>query len=113
MTPEQSALVERIRNLLEPEGELREVRMFGGIAVMLRDAMVVNAGKSGDLLVRVSDDRGPELAERDGAAPSLMGEREMGPGWVRVDADAVADDDDLAFWVGEALAHNRAATGGE
>ncbi|WP_295626164.1 TfoX/Sxy family protein [uncultured Corynebacterium sp.] len=113
MTPERSALVARLHALLDGEGEVREVRMFGGIAFMLRDAMAVNAGKAGDLLIRVDDARGPELAKRDGAAPSLMGEREMGPGWVRVSAHAIAGDDDLAFWVGEALAHNRSVTGAD
>lgn len=38
--------------------------------------------------------------------------REMGPGWIAVAAPAIADDADLAFWVGAALQHNRAVTGG-
>ena len=80
MTPEQSTLVDRLRALLDGEGEVREVRMFGGIAFMLRDAMAVNAGKTGDLLIRVGDSRGPELVNREGAEPATMGEREMGPG---------------------------------
>ncbi|WP_461103539.1 hypothetical protein [Tessaracoccus terricola] len=33
--------------------------------------------------------------------------RDMGPGWIEVAADAVADEAQLASWVDLALAHNR------
>ena len=45
MTPEQNALVERLRELLTGEAVLREVSMFGGRAFMVNEKMVVSAGK--------------------------------------------------------------------
>ena len=39
-------------------------------------------------------------------------ERDMGPGWIEVDADALRDDDGLASWVDIALEYNRVVTGG-
>lgn len=54
-----------------------------------------------------------------GAIQANMGAgRDMGPGWIEVIAEAIADDDQLAFWVAVALDHNRAlreqaTTGGE
>lgn len=49
MTPEQNALVERLRELLTGEAVLREVSMFGGRAFMVNEKMVVSAGKDGSL----------------------------------------------------------------
>jgi TfoX/Sxy family transcriptional regulator of competence genes len=45
-------LIDRIRASL-PDGHVREVRMFGAIAVMVDDAMAVAVHNDGSLLVRV------------------------------------------------------------
>lgn len=111
MTPLQQALVERVRAALAAEPSPREVSMFGGRAFMVREAMVVSAGRDGSLLVRVADERGPALLERPGAAPAEMGAgRQMGPGWLAIAADAIVDDQRLAEWVAVALEHNRSMT---
>ena len=34
----------------------------------------------------------------------------MGPGWLNVAADSIADDDRLRFWLDACLAFNRAKT---
>jgi UDP-2-acetamido-3-amino-2,3-dideoxy-glucuronate N-acetyltransferase len=73
--------------------------MFGGVSFFLGDAMIASARASGDLLVRVASDRHDELAARPGAAPSRMGGRTMGRGWLTVDAAAVATDEALAEWL--------------
>lgn len=73
--------------------------MFGGVSFFLGDAMIASARGGGDLLVRVAADRHDELAARPGAAPSRMGGRTMGRGWLTVDAAAVATDEALAGWL--------------
>ena len=113
MPPSQSELVDRVRAALVGEQTTREVSMFGGRSVMVREKMVVSALKSGDLLVRISAERHDDLASRAGAAQAEMGEgRSMGPGWIQVAAASIADDDELRFWITAALDHNRAVTGG-
>ena len=114
MTPEQHHLVQRVRALVDDEPDVREVSMFGGRAIMVNDKMVVSAGKTGDLLVRVAAGRHEALLGEPGAAQARMGAgRGMGPGWITVAPEAVADDGRLAFWVEVAMRHNRAITGGE
>src|SRR5690554_4626690 len=109
MSP-QTALVERIRELLIDEPVKREVSMFGGRSFMVNEKMIVSALKDGGLLVRVDADKHDELLRRQGAAQAEMGAgREMGPGWIEVAAATIGDDENLAFWVGVAMQYNRVA----
>jgi hypothetical protein len=110
--PQQAELVERVRAALARERSMREVSMFGGRSVMVREKMVVSALKGGDLLVRVPVERHDQLLDRPGSSQAEMGEaRSMGPGWIQV-AAASLDDDGLRFWITVALDHNRSVTGG-
>ena len=114
MTPEQHRLVQRVRTLVNDEPDVREVSMFGGRAIMVNDKMIVSAGKSGDLLVRADAERHEALLAEPGAAQAQMGAgRDMGPGWITVAPEAIADDERLAFWVNVARDHNRTLTGGK
>ncbi|MEY9259217.1 TfoX/Sxy family transcriptional regulator of competence genes [Brevibacterium epidermidis] len=111
MTPEQTSLIARIHALIADEPVVREVSMFGGRAVMVNEKMIVSAGKTGDLLVRVDADRHDELLEKSGARQAEMGTgREMGPGWIQVSAEAIADDKALATWLETAMDFNRKVT---
>lgn len=112
MTPEQGALVDRLRALLADEPAVREVAMFGGRSFMVSEKIAVSALKSGSLLVRIDADRHDELVGRPGARQAEMGAgRTMGPGWVDVAATAIGGDVGLSMWVDVALEHNRAVTG--
>ena len=114
MTPEQHRLVQRVRTLVNDEPVVREVSMFGGRAIMVNDKMIVSAGKSGDLLVRADAERHEALLNEPGATQAQMGAgRDMGPGWITVAPEAIADDERLAFWVNVARDHNRTLTGGK
>ena len=114
MTPEQHHLVQRILELVDEEPDVREVSMFGGRAIMVNDKMIISAGKTGDLLVRVAADRHETLLGEPGAEQAQMGAgREMGAGWITVAPEAIADDSRLTFWVDMAMRHNRAITNGE
>ncbi len=100
-------LAARIRAVLATQPSVREVRMFGGLSFMVNEAMVVNAGSAGDLLVRVDPQRHEEYLQVKGAYQAEMGAgRTMGKGWLAVDADAVAGEDELAFWLAAALEFN-------
>lgn len=113
MVPEQTALIERLRMLLADEPVVREVSMFGGRSVMVNEKMIVSALKDGGLLVRVDADRHEELLDRPGVVQAQMGPgRDMGPGWIEVEAEAISDDKHLSSWVGIAMEYNRAMTGG-
>lgn len=103
-------LAQRVRALLADEPSTREVSMFGGHAFMVNDKIVVSAQRAGELLVRVPEDRHEELRTRPGARQAVMGaDRDMGPGWVTVDAASVTGEG-LSTWLGIALEHNRAVT---
>lgn len=114
MTLEQGALVERLRTLLADESVTREVPMFGARSFMVNDKMLVSALKGGGLLVRVDADRHEALLTESDATQAEMGAgRDMGPGWIEVDSEAISDDERLTFWLGVAMEHNRVMTGGD
>ena len=92
-------LVDRVRTLLVGR-RIREVRMFGAIAVMVDDAMAVAVHEDGDLLVRVDPAEDARLLGFPGASRAEMGAgRSMGEGWIRVEARALRDDAPLVDWV--------------
>jgi len=95
-------LLDRIRASLT-EGHVREVRMFGAIAVMVDDAMAVAVHKDGSLLVRVDPAEDPRLVESPGAFRAEMGAgRSMGEGWIRVEAGALRSEQSLCSWLAAA-----------
>jgi len=106
-------LAERVRDILSDQESLREQKMFGGLAFMVRDKMVVCVGTGNRaLLVRVDGVREPEYLERHGADHAVMGQdRSMGAGWITVDANALTGEPALEFWIAAALEHNTNATG--
>ena len=105
-------LADRIRSALAVQPSVREVKMFGGLSFMVNEAMVMNVGSAGDLLVRVDPERDDEYLHVKGAHSAEMGPgRTMGRGWLAVDSDAVATDQDLAFWVDAAMDFNSRKAG--
>jgi hypothetical protein len=92
-------LLDRVRHAF-PHDRLREVRMFGVIAVMADDAMAVAVHRDGSLLVRVDPAEDAALLERPHAGRAEMGTgRSMGKGWIRVGANAVETDQGLSDWL--------------
>lgn len=98
-------LAERVRQALSDACEVREVKMFGGLAFMVADRMVACiSGGGGALLVRVAPERDVELLARPGARRGMMGPaRSMGAGWIAVDASVIADDAGLVEWLSPAM----------
>jgi len=113
MTPEQTALVDRIRALITDELIVRGVSMFGGRSVMVNEKILVSALKGGGLLVRVDARQHDALLRKPGATQATMGPgRDMGPGWLEVAADTISDEEQLSSWIDTALDYNRAVAGG-
>jgi len=107
-TAETRALLDRIRPLLT-DVPVREVSMFGAIAVMVNDAMAVAVHQDGSMLVRVDPAQDAQLVKSPNASRAQMGAgRSMGIGWIRIGAEASKDDQTLSDWVGLAV---RNATG--
>jgi hypothetical protein len=108
MTAQRDALAGRVRALVPPGRSVREVSMFGGLSFMVDDALVVAAGRDGDLLVRTDPARHDELLEVRGAKPAVMGaDRPMGPGWIAVGDDGLTTDEQITFWIDVGLAARR------
>ncbi len=108
---DELGMADRIRSALAHQPVVREVKMFGGLAFMVNEAMVVSVGSTGDLLVRVDPERSEDHLRVKVARFAEMGAgRTMGRGWLTVDAGAVAADEDLAYWIDAALAfHSKRA----
>lgn len=91
-------LAERIRDLLAPEAEVVEKRMFGGLAFLLDGHISVAASGQGGLMVRVAPDDTERLVATTAAEPMVMRGREL-RGWVRVAAEHLRTRRQLARWV--------------
>jgi TfoX/Sxy family transcriptional regulator of competence genes len=94
-------LAERMRVALAGAGEVREVRMFGGLCFMLNGNMVAGTSKRG-LLVRVGKERLSDALARPGVRRMEMTGRLM-QGYVFVDPPP-SDDRSLQDWLALAVA---------
>jgi TfoX-like protein len=99
-------LASRIRDLIGPDPELTEKKMFGGLAFLIRGHMAISASGQGGVLVHVDPERTGDLVATTEATVAVMQGREM-PGWLRVSADGVATDDQLSPWVEIGIGHAR------
>ena len=103
---------DRVRSAVTHQKNVREVKMFGGLAFMVNEEMVACvSGGGGALLVRVSRSRDAEYLEVVGARRAEMGKgRSMGEGWITVDEEALTEDEDLHFWIDAVLEYNAERT---
>ncbi len=107
MTTAHGTLAARVRALLAKEPSTQEKRMFGGLAFMVNDKMVVATRPNGELLVRADPARNAELLARPGASQAEMGAgRSMGVSWISIDPRTAAVDAELSFWLNVALEYN-------
>jgi TfoX/Sxy family transcriptional regulator of competence genes len=99
-------LAERIRALIAAEPAVTEQRMFGGLGFMVGGNMAVAASGQGGLLVRVDPEETDALVEQPHASRMEMRGREMN-GWLRVEAEGVGTDGELAAWVRRGVTYAR------
>jgi hypothetical protein len=91
-------LAERVRDLVRAEPDLAEKKMFGGLAFLLGGNMAVGVSGQGGILVRVDPAQSDELVATTSAEPMEMRGRQM-QGWLRVAADDLSRQEELAKWV--------------
>jgi len=99
-------LAERVRAEVAGERALTEMTMFGGLAFLVGGHMAVAVSGQGGLMLRCDPDDTEALLDEPGAGPMVMRDKEM-RGWLRVGADAVADDEALRAWVQRGTAYAR------
>ncbi|MDT7677658.1 MAG: hypothetical protein QOD82_5560 [Pseudonocardiales bacterium] len=91
-------IANRLREILASEPGVVEKPMFGGLAFMVAGHMAVSASRQGGLLLRVDPAQTDTLIVDPRASRFVMRGREM-DGWLRVDIDAHATDDELDRWI--------------
>ena len=96
--PYDEELADRIRALVGSREGVREQKMFGGLAFLVGGNMAIAASGEGGILVRVDPDESKALVSSSGATEMEMRGRSM-RGWLRVSAEDVASDAQLAPWV--------------
>ncbi len=91
-------LAGRIRGVLTGKSDFTEKKMFGGLAFMIGGNMAVSASGQGGMLLRADPAASDELCSHPGVELAVMRGRPM-DGWLRVDPEAIASEDDLERWV--------------
>jgi TfoX N-terminal domain len=91
-------LAHRIREMLALEDGVVEKRMFGGLAFLIGGHIAAAVSRGGGLLMRCPDDEWEELINDRHVRPFEM-QGKAARGWLRVDAEGVAEEEDLTAWV--------------
>ena len=103
-------LADRIRELVDDETHLTEMKMFGGLAFLVSGNMAVAASGQGGLLVRVDPEESDDLIASTNARPMDMRGRPM-RGWLQVPSDDVRTKKQLSKWVRRGTAYARSLPG--
>jgi TfoX/Sxy family transcriptional regulator of competence genes len=98
-------LAARIRELLARERGVKEQRMFGGLAFLVRGNLAI-AASGGGALVRCDPDGSDDLIARTPATLFEMRGRQM-PGWLRVSSNDLRSKRELERWVDVAVTYAR------
>jgi TfoX/Sxy family transcriptional regulator of competence genes len=101
--PYNEDLAKRVRAVLEPVDGVREQKMFGGVAFMVRDKMCVGVTND-DLMVRLGAEEHEAALKRPHARPMDFTGRPM-KGFVFVGLDGLKTKRQLQAWVDRALAY--------
>lgn len=103
-------LAERVRDVLVDDPvvagrEVTERKMFGGLAFLVDGNMAVAVSGQGGLMVRVDPAEGKELVATTAAYPMVMQGRAL-DGWLRVDAEQLGSDADIAVWAARGTSYS-------
>lgn len=96
-------LAERIRDAVPSGVEFEEKKMFGGICYLLNGNMACGVLED-RLMLRLTKDLVAEYRKEPYTADMDFTGRTM-PSMMFVDAEGIADDDQLRTWVGRAADH--------
>ena len=97
MTPEDEALVARIRQIMKRRKGYSEQKMFGGICFFINGNMSVGTWK-GSLVVRLEKDKHEETQAEPYAKPMDITGKVM-KGWALIEPAGIKSDEDLKIWV--------------
>lgn len=97
-------LAERIRQQLDPEHDVAEKKMFGGLCFMLNGHMSLGVVKD-ELMLRVGTERYADALAQPHAREMDFTKKPL-KGFVYVSPDGIADDDALAGWIQRAIDFN-------
>jgi TfoX/Sxy family transcriptional regulator of competence genes len=104
--PYDEDLANRIRELVASHADVREQRMFGGLAFLVAGNMSVAVSGGGGLLLRCDPEETEALLAKPHASPFEMRGREM-RGWLRVHQDGVRTKRQLERWVERGVSYAR------
>jgi TfoX/Sxy family transcriptional regulator of competence genes len=90
-------MAQRIRELMAGEKDVRQMKMFGGLAFLVGGNMAIAASGQGGLMLRADPADNAKLLKQ-GAEMMVMRGKAM-PGWLRVPGDSVRTKAELAKWV--------------
>ena len=94
-------LADRLASILIDEPGLSDRHMFGSFCFLINGNIC--AGVSGErLITRVPADAYLVMLELDGIDRFPTNERSM-KGWLAIDPELIAEDEDLAKWVGQGV----------
>ena len=96
-------LAQRVREILADRNDVREKRMFGGLAFMVAGHMACGI-RDDELMVRVGKERWDESLARPHAREMDFTGRSL-KGFVYVGSEGLREDDQLAHWVRWAVEH--------
>jgi TfoX/Sxy family transcriptional regulator of competence genes len=99
-------LASRIRELVQAEEGVSEMRMFGGLAFLIHGNMAVGVSGQGGLLLRVEPADTEKLMTDPDARRFEMRGREM-DGWLRIDPHGVTTKRQLQRWVTRGVTYAR------
>jgi TfoX/Sxy family transcriptional regulator of competence genes len=91
------ALAARIRELLARRKNVEEKKMFGGVGFLLSGNMLVGVWKD-SLIVRLGPDDGEEAMREPHVKAFDVTGKPM-KGWLLVEPEGVAADDQLSAWI--------------
>jgi TfoX/Sxy family transcriptional regulator of competence genes len=94
-------LAERVRQVLADNPEIKEKKMFGGLAFMLNGNMACGLIKE-DLMVRVGPDNYEEALRKPHARKMEFTGRPM-KGFITVEAEGLEEDKILKNWIRQGI----------
>jgi TfoX/Sxy family transcriptional regulator of competence genes len=100
-------LAERIRQALAHVPNVKEQKMFGGLAFMVNGKMCVTVGPA-RIMCRIDPALHEDAVQKKGVSTVIMGGRTY-KGYVHVTEDEVKTSKALAYWIGLALDYNKTA----
>ncbi len=100
-------LADKIRKVLAHLPNVKEKKMFGGLAFMVDDKMCITAGAN-RIMCRIDPTIHEDVIKIKGCRTVIMRGREY-KGYVHVDEDSIKNKKDFDYWIGLALDYNKKA----